>query len=112
MFSLPLQLPPLTPDYYSNRNQLNSYGLGALGRMEDPLFGRGALGRMLDPLFGLGALGKMLDPLFFVENASPAYEIARFVKTARAIVITKARNRFILVFRLMFSSVRWKQDET
>jgi hypothetical protein len=90
----------------------SGYGLGELGRMLIPLLGLGELGRMLIPLFGLGELGRILIPLFFVENASLAYEIAKFAKTARTIVTITARNRFILVCRLMLSSVRWKQDDT
>ncbi len=62
--------------------------------MFDPLFGRGELGKMFEPLFGLGELGKIFEPLFFVENASPAYESAKLVKTARATVTITARNRF------------------
>jgi hypothetical protein len=62
--------------------------------MLTPLFGLGELGKMLTPLFGLGELGSMLTPLFFVDNASLAYEIARFVNAANAIVMSTARNLF------------------
>ncbi|MGA9364576.1 MAG: hypothetical protein WBW16_09435 [Bacteroidota bacterium] len=85
------------------------YGLGELGRMFDPLFGRGELGKMFEPLFGLGELGKIFEPLFFVDNASPAYDSAKLVKTARATVTITARNRFLLVCRLILSSVRWNE---
>jgi len=87
---------------------VRNYGLGELGRMEVPLFGRGELGRMLVPLLGLGELGRMLVPLLVVENISAAYEIAKFVNAARAIVTITARNRFTLVCRLIISSVAWK----
>jgi hypothetical protein len=84
--------------------KLKIYGLGELGRILIPLFGLGELGSMLIPLFGLGELGSMLIPLFFVENASLAYEIARFVNAASAIVMTSARNLFSVVFDLMLTS--------
>jgi hypothetical protein len=82
------------------------YGLGELGRTLTPLFGLGELGRTLTPLFGLGELGNTLTPLFFVENASLAYEIARFANAARTTVMSTARNLFIVTLDLIMTSSR------
>jgi hypothetical protein len=78
------------------RTEQVDYGRGPPGSTDTPLFGRGPPGRTETPLLGLGPPGKTLTPLFFVEKASPAYDIAKFVNAANAIVMSTARTLFIV----------------
>jgi hypothetical protein len=86
------------------RTEPVTYGRGPPGSTDTPLFGRGPPGRTETPLLGRGPPGKTLTPLFFVEKVSLAYDIAKFVNAANAIVMSTARSLLIVTLDFIVAS--------